>query len=195
MIAIPVSCLIMLFTWLLLTVLYRTPSASAQQQPNEEGVDVSQNVDSPALSGTQWFYLLLSILATILISVFPEPFHDLLGHAAILALAFIIVIFGSGFLTREEFKQLDWDLLVLVGGTNVMAFLTRETGLAEVLTARLIESDVPFEAMQFWMLLGILLLLSMICATLLSHVLTGVVLVPILCAIGVRFQSTELVVT
>merc|ERR1719171_3208006 len=118
----------------------------------------------------------------------------LLGHPAILSLAFMVVIFGSGFLSREEFKQLDWDLLALVGGTNVMAFLTRETGLAEVLTTRLIESDVPFGEMQFWMLLAILLFLSMVCATLLSHQLTGVVLVPILCAIGVRFQSTELVV-
>lgn len=195
-ISIPVSCLVLFLTWLLLTFLYSIPSASAEQPSvDESGATPRQSDDSPALSNTQWFYLFLGILTTILISVFPEPFQGLLGHPAILSLTFIIVVFGSGFLSRDEFKQLDWDLLALVGGTNVMAFLTRETGLAEVLTTRLIESDVPFEVMQFWMLLGILVLLSMVCATLLSHQLTGVVLVPILCAIGVRFQSTELVVT
>lgn len=192
-ISIPVSCLILLFTWLMLNILYQVPSASAPQA-DAGNAAASQGDDAPALSISQWSSLLLSVLITVLISVFPEPFQNALGHPAILSLAFIMIIFGSGFLSKEEFKELDWDLLVLVGGTNVMAFLTRETGLAEVLTARLIESDVPFEAMQFWMLLGILLLISMICATLLSHQLTGVVLVPILCAIGVRFQSTELVV-
>merc|ERR1719158_845676 len=170
------------------------PPSGALQDPDANGAAASSSPDFTPLTSAHWVYLVLSIITVMLISVFPTPFINLLGHPAILSLAFMVATFGGGFLTREDFKQLDWDLLALVGGTNVMAFLTRETGLAEVLTKRLIESDVPFEAMQFWMLLGILLLISMICATLLSHQLTGVVLVPILCAIGVRFQSTELVV-
>jgi len=192
-ISIPVACVVMLFTWLILIILYREPEGIVMlaDTPPESA---DRDVGTSELTTSQKLSVLLGVLTTILISVFPRPFNSLLGHPAILALTFVVIIFGSGFLSREEFKELDWDLLALVGGTNVMAFLTRETGLAEVLTTRLIESDVPFGAMQFWMLLAILLFVSMVCATLLSHQLTGVVLVPIVCAIGVRFQSAELVV-
>merc|ERR1719261_1968067 len=48
-ISIPVSCLILLLTWLMLNILYRVPSASAQQ-PDAVSAAASQTDDAPGLS-------------------------------------------------------------------------------------------------------------------------------------------------
>jgi len=80
--------------------------------------------------------------------------------------------------------------LMLVGGTNVMAFLVHETGLGAVLSEKLVSSEV-FTQLPYWGLLLLLLLSTVAISTTCGHTLTGVLLLPLIVAVGIKLQAAE----
>merc|ERR1719401_1847223 len=83
-------------------------------------------------------FLGLGFAAVICITIYATQLEPIIGHPACISLGLVVVVFGSGFLSRDEFCQLDWDILALVGGTNVIAFMVRETGLGIKLSSELV---------------------------------------------------------
>lgn len=116
--------------------------------------------------------------------------EPIVGHAACISLIVVVMAFGSGFMSREEFLQLDWDLLMLVGGTNVMAFLVRETGLGADLSSKLVSSEF-FTMLPYWGFLVILIVGTLMISTTVGHTLTGVLLLPLIVALGLKLQAAE----
>jgi len=50
--------------------------------------------------------------------------------SSIVAILPIILLFGLGFLKKEHFRQLEWDILILMGGGLSLGFAIKETKLA-----------------------------------------------------------------
>merc|ERR1719199_1422127 len=59
-----------------------------------------------------------------------EPF---IGDPGNLGLALTAVSFGSGVLSKEDFRAMPWDILAMLFGVNVLAFVLKESGLARSL--------------------------------------------------------------
>merc|ERR1719181_1535142 len=137
-----------------------------------------------------YFFLFVSVVALLSITVFMPYLEPIVGHAACISLLVVVMAFGSGFMSREEFLQLDWDLLMLVGGTNVMAFLVRETGLGAELSSKLISSEF-FTMLPYWGFLVVLIIATVIISTTVGHTLTGVLLLPLIVAVGIKLQAPE----
>merc|ERR1719498_458 len=108
-------------------------------------------------TSSHYIFLCVAVAALLGITVFMPVLQPIFGHGACISLIVVVAAFGSGFMTRDEFLELDWDLLMLVGGTNVMAFMVRETGLGAELSAKLVSSDL-FTLFPYWGLLLVLLI-------------------------------------
>merc|ERR1719201_2828662 len=121
--------------------------------------------------------------------MFSATLEPIVGHGACISL-FVVVLTFSHFMSRDEFLQLDWDLLMLVGGTNVMAFLVRETGLGADLSSKLISSEF-FTMLPYWGFLVLLIISTVTISTTVGHTLTGVLLLPLIVALGVKLQAAE----
>merc|ERR1719316_1270443 len=142
------------------------------------------------LSYAHFFFLGVAIVALLGITVLMPVLQPIVGHAACISLLVVVLTFGSGFMSREEFLQLDWDLLMLVGGTNVMAFLVRETGLGADLSSKLVSSEF-FTMLPYWGFLVILIVGTVVISTTVGHTLTGVLLLPLIVALGLKLQAAE----
>eukprot|EP00913_Durusdinium_trenchii_P028246 g26480.t1 len=115
--------------------------------------------------------------------------EPVVGHPAILALAVVVVAFGSGFMSRDEYLTLEWDLLAIVGGTNVMAVMIRETALAA--NASVLLTQGIFDFLAFWPFLILVVCLLLIFGTFCGHSLTAVLVLPLLVPLGVKLEEAE----
>ncbi|CAE7838912.1 PHO91 [Symbiodinium sp. CCMP2592] len=138
-----------------------------------------------------WFMLVSSCLAVLGMTIFAEALEPVLGHPAILALAVVVLAFGSGFLSRDEFLCLEWDLLAIVGGTNVMALMVRETALAAKGSAIMTEMGL-IGGLSFWPFTALVISTLIIFGTFCGHQLAGVIALPLLVALGVKLKAAEL---
>mmetsp|Transcript_24101 Transcript_24101/g.38288 ORF Transcript_24101/g.38288 Transcript_24101/m.38288 type:complete len:720 (+) Transcript_24101:110-2269(+) len=216
MVAIPVSTIAMIALWPIMLYLFpQFSSSSSPQSPrnslmeeamkersefSEDQLEMMKSIADQEimeqaeveqkLTGSHYFFLLASVVALLSITVFMPYLEPIVGHAACISLSVVVLAFGSGFMSREEFLQLDWDLLMLVGGTNVMAFLVRETGLGAELSSKLIGSEF-FTMLPYWGMLAVLLVGTVTISTTVGHTLTGVLLLPLVVALGVKLQAAE----
>lgn len=195
MVSIPVATLTMIGVWVLLVWMYPRSGEAVSEEPEHTADDTlfeftEDEIDE--LSAQHYFFLLVGCLAVLMITVFAVQLEPIIGHPACISLSIVVLAFGSGFMSQEEFKQLDWDLLAIVGGTNVMAFVVRETGLAALVASRMVESET-FMLMEFWMILAILVTGTMMVSTCSGHTLTGVLVLPLVIAIGIKLQAAETV--
>mmetsp|Transcript_3624 Transcript_3624/g.7688 ORF Transcript_3624/g.7688 Transcript_3624/m.7688 type:complete len:594 (-) Transcript_3624:5-1786(-) len=137
-----------------------------------------------------WIMLCLTCLAVLGMTVFAETLEPVLGHPAIVALAVVVIAFGSGFMSRDEFLTLEWDLLAIVGGTNVMALMVRETALAAHASVLLTQSTF-FEYLPFWPLLVLVISFLLPFGTFCGHSLTAVLILPLLVPLGVKLEEAN----
>ncbi|CAE7807593.1 PHO91 [Symbiodinium sp. CCMP2456] len=155
-----------------------------------------------------WFMLASSCLAVLGMTIFAEAessgfavstcaplrcqaLEPVLGHPAILALAVVVLAFGSGFLSRDEFLCLEWDLLAIVGGTNVMALMVRETALAAKGSAIMTQMGL-IGGLSFWPFTALVISTLIVFGTFCGHQLAGVIALPLLVALGVKLKAAEL---
>jgi len=210
--AAPVAFLASLGSWWILIHLYPSNSELERDQQTENGhedtpasppsnpptspkmkrqLSVAETLqEDMEMSQSHWFFLAAAGAVVLGITVFAEVLQPVIGHPAILALGIVVLVFGSGFMTREEFLTLDWDLLAIVGGTNVMAMMVRETALAAQ-GLNVLSKMGFFEAITFWPLSAIIVVSLMAFSTVCSHSLAGVIGLPLLVALGVKLHAAE----
>eukprot|EP00930_Biecheleria_cincta_P054276 TRINITY_DN4027_c0_g1_i1.p1 TRINITY_DN4027_c0_g1~~TRINITY_DN4027_c0_g1_i1.p1 ORF type:complete len:716 (+),score=117.70 TRINITY_DN4027_c0_g1_i1:57-2204(+) len=212
--ALPIAVLATLACWANLMWLYSEPNDLQSQESGDpaggfscicrepEHTDLEQKYEVQLdddmkdfeMSGFQQVILGATCMLLLGITLFSETLEPIVGHPAILAVGIVVLVFGSGFMSREEFLTLEWDLLAITGGTNVMATIIRETALAALGSKVLSQSGV-FEMLPFWPLLALVIVILVPLGALISHSLSGVVLLPLLVALGVKLKAAELVAT
>jgi len=189
-IAAPVIFLTVFVAWIALLIRYRIPGPEKTTEQAWEEQMAMVPTGHIELTDYHIIFLGIGVVAVVCITIYASSLEPIIGNPACISLGVVVVVFGSGFMSREEFCQLEWDILALVGGTNVMAFLVRETGLGVQLSKSLVSSGLvellPFQAMVFVMVVG-----AMSIAALVSHSITGVLLMPIVVAVGIKMQAAE----
>lgn len=201
--AVPVSTTVIIGSWAFLMLCFPTPPEEPQD-PEERprmrprgSTCADQELDeviAPVEEFTteQKLFMFLACCAIILITAFPPQLEAIFGHPAMISLTIVVVTFGSGFMDREEFLELDWDLLAIVGGTNVMAFLVRDTGLGATLSKAIVSSPY-FEYLTFSSMIILLVCGTLSVSSLLGHTMSGVILLPLIIAVGVKVQAAQTV--
>lgn len=203
-VAIPVSLLTVIGSWCGLLFFFPVQKQTNAEKKVRVGEQRSHSSEAllslsdrkgnaETMTTTHWVFMIASVLAVLAITIWDgETVEPLLGHPAMISLTLVSVTFGSGFLSRDEFLQLDWDLLMTVGGTNVIAFLVRETTLGKSLAEAVVEIDLVYQS-PFYALMTVLICGLVLCSTFLSHTLTGVLVLPLVVAIGVKLEAVRTV--
>jgi len=189
-IAAPVILLTLLFAWLMLLLLFRPdgPEKSKERAWEEQ----RQMVPATHVELTYYHILFLGVgfVAVLCITIYATKLEPIIGHSASISLCVVVVVFGSGFMTRDEFCQLDWDILFLVGGSNIMVYMVHKTGLGNELSTRLVSSHL-MDSLPYQGMVLLLVCAATLCSTFLSHNITGVLLMPIVIAVGVKVRAAE----
>ena len=177
-IAIPLTIIMLLFTYFLLYYSYK-PSV------NQLDIKLEQK-DSRGFSKKQTVVLGVFGVTVLLWLTSSLPLVDsLFRSAGIIALIPPIVFFGSGLMDKDDLSDLNWNVLLLMGGGMSLGNAIRDTGLAEWIVG-----GVDHNTLGLVMVIAIFGALAIILSTFMSNTATASLMAPIMLIIALDMGPT-----
>lgn len=134
------------------------------------------------------------VIVTILITVVLWSVHSLsnmFGSAGVVAVIPIIVLFGSGILTKEDFNNLPWDVVWLVAGGMVLGAAVESCELLSLVAERLTHQ---IGASNIRLTYVVLCAFMATIANAVSHTVSAIIVLPLIFKIGVSLEHPQLLV-
>ncbi|KAK5778257.1 Pho91p PWA37_000500 [Arxiozyma heterogenica] len=170
-VSIPVSVLCILTIWILLIVTF----------PPDKKVKILQlHPSKDSFTATQWFVTITSIF-TIFLWCLSNQLAGVFGEMGIISIIPILLFFGTGILSTEDFNNFMWTIVILAMGGSTLGKAVSNCGLLYTI-AEYIKSHIEGKALFSIVLIfgaGIITI-----ATFVSHTVAAMILVPLMGEIG-----------
>ncbi|KAJ2901326.1 hypothetical protein MKZ38_001938 [Zalerion maritima] len=177
-VAIPVGVVAMFLIWLLLLVTFK---------PGKGTTIVPIRPVKEKFTGVQWFVSVISII-TIALWCASHQLESVFGDMGVIAIIPIILFFGIGILTKEDFNNFPWTIIILAAGGLSLGSSVRTSGLLHVL-AEQIKSNV--EGMSLYGVMVVFSSIILVIATFISHTVAAVIFLPIVADVGAAMPENE----
>ena len=127
-IALPVAIITMLLIWILLLITFR---------PGRNTTIVPIRPMKDKFTGIQWF-ISITTLATIGLWCASHQLEGVFGDMGVVAIIPIVLFFGTGILTKEDFNNFLWTIIIAVifGKPLVGSAIAHEAMSTELITRR-----------------------------------------------------------
>ena len=163
---IPFVIIMILFAWILLCVLYPFKS-------KEIVLEIKKNDHKKTYKDyVAWITFGLTILLWM-----TEQIHGISSN--IVALIPLAVYTATGVFTKDDIKEINWEVLWLVAGGFALGYALSGTGLAKAM----IES-IPFGSMNIIVVFVVAGLVCYLLSNFISNSATAALLIPIMIAMG-----------
>jgi len=175
-IALPVGIISILLIWILLL---------ASFQPGKGTTIVPIRPVKDRFTGVQWFITFVT-LGTILLWCFSHQFESLFGEMGVVAVIPLVLFFGTGILTKEDFNNFLWTIIILAAGGLSLGKAVNSSGLLHTI-AKAITDEV-----QGFSLYGVLVVfacLILVVATFISHTVAALIILPLVHSVGANMDK------
>lgn len=175
-ISIPVCILSILAIWIILLVTFK---------PGRGTTIVPIRPVKDRFTGTQWF-VTLTTLITIVLWCFSHQLDTVFGDMGVIAIIPMVLFFGSGILTKEDFNNFLWTIIILAAGGLVLGKAVTSSGLLHTIAGAITEQVAHFS------LYGVLLVFSaliLVMATFISHTVAALIVLPLVQQVGVGMEN------
>jgi hypothetical protein len=170
-IVIPVGAISLILIWLLLLVTFH-PGRGVTIAPIRPVKET--------FNGVQWFVSLVTI-ATIVLWCASHQLEGVFGDMGVIAIIPIVLFFGIGILTKEDFNNFPWTIIILAAGGLSLGKAVRSSGLLHTL-AELVSESV--EGMSLYGVLFVFSALILVIATFISHTVAALIFLPLVFDVG-----------
>jgi len=170
-IVIPVGIISLFFIWLLLLLAFK---------PGRGTTIVPVRPVRDPFTGVQWFVSIVT-LATIGLWCASHSLEHVFGDMGVIAIIPIILFFGVGILTKEDFNNFPWTIIILAAGGLSLGKAVNSSGLLHTVT------EAITERVQEFSLYGILVVFSsliLVIATFISHTVAALIILPLVYNVG-----------
>ena len=136
-------------------------------------------------SGVQYFITIVT-LATIALWCASHQLEHVFGDMGVIAIIPIVLFFGTGILTKEDFNNFLWTIIILAAGGLCLGKAVTSSGLLHTL-AQAITSKV-----EDFSLYGVLIVFSgliLVIATFISHTVAALIMLPLVRQVGVSMEE------
>ncbi|CAK7909309.1 low-affinity phosphate transporter Pho91p [[Candida] anglica] len=171
-IALPVCALSLLLIWLFLLATFNCSSRSTQLVPIR--------VLDDKFTSVQWFISGVSI-GTIFLWCIASRLQGLFGEMGIIALLPIIIFFGTGLLSTEDFNNYPWNIVVLAMGGTALGKAVASSGLLKTIAITIQHQVESLSLFGVTLTFGLLILTM---ATFVSHTVAALIIIPLVSEIG-----------
>ncbi|KHJ32220.1 putative plasma membrane phosphate transporter pho87 [Erysiphe necator] len=175
-ITIPVGLISILLIWMVLILTFR-PAKGTKIVPLRPVVE--------KLTGVQLFVSIVTIV-TIILWCFGHQLEWLLGDMGVVAIIPAFIFFGSGVLTKEDFNNLLWTLIILAAGGLSLGKAVDSSGLLHTIAR---EISARIENLHIYIVLCIFSILIMLISTFVSHAIAALIILPLLYKVGSNFDD------
>lgn len=176
-IALPVCVLSLIGIWMFLLLTFRCNSKNTQLVPIRTMDD--------KFTGIQWYIVTVS-LSTILLWCFASRLEGVFGEMGIIALIPIILFFGPGLLTTEDFNNYPWNIVVLAMGGTALGKAVASSGLLATIAVTIEKEVEGFSLFGVTLTFGLLILTM---ATFVSHTVAALIVIPLVSEIGNKMSD------
>lgn len=175
-IVIPVGVVSIVLIWLLLLVTFQPGKGTsiAPIRPLKE-----------KFTAGQWFVTIVTII-TIVLWCTSHTLESVFGDMGVVAIIPIVLFFGIGILTKEDFNNFPWTIIILAAGGLSLGKAVRSSGLLHTL-AELVSQRV--EGMSLYGVLVVFSSLILVIATFISHTVAALIFLPLVYDVGVAMDQ------
>lgn len=175
-IVIPVGTVSIILIWILLLVTF---------QPGKGTVIAPIRPLKERFTGVQWFVSVVTI-ATIALWCASHQLEDVFGDMGVIAIIPIVLFFGIGILTKEDFNNFPWTIIILAAGGLSLGKAVRSSGLLHTV------AEIVSQKVQGMSLYGVLVVFSsliLVIATFISHTVAALIFLPLVFDVGVAMEQ------
>ncbi|KAL2753751.1 hypothetical protein ACRALDRAFT_1010593, partial [Sodiomyces alcalophilus JCM 7366] len=170
-IVIPVGVISLLLIWLILLVAFR-PGRGTTIAPIRSVKE--------RFTAVQWFVTVITII-TIGLWCASHQLQSVFGDMGVIAIIPIVIFFGVGILTKEDFNNFPWTIIILAAGGLSLGKAVNSSGLLHAVT-RIVSTRV--EGMSLYGVLVVFSTLILILATFISHTVAALIILPLVFDVG-----------
>ncbi|KAI8093012.1 SPX domain-containing protein [Halteromyces radiatus] len=139
------------------------------------------------ISWTQ-MYVGLVTLVTIIMWCLAHSYEDIFGDMGVIAIIPVIAFFGTGLLTKDDFNNFLWNVIMLAMGGIALGKAVESSGLLHTIAQHIEQAVTGFSAFQ---VLAVFSFLVLIIATFISHTVAALIVLPIVAEVGTRLDHPE----
>ncbi|KAG0225625.1 low-affinity phosphate transporter [Actinomortierella wolfii] len=172
LVAIPVCVVCDLAIWALLLWVYK-PST------NTPTISTIRSTKDP-ITGTQIFVCTVTII-TIILWCLEHRLEWLFGDMGLIAIIPLVAFFGTGILTKEDFNNFLWTVIILAMGGIALGKAVESSGLLHTIATHV---QHYVEDMSAFAVCCIFAGMVLVIATFISHTVGALIILPIVAQVG-----------
>ena len=166
MVMLPYTLILLVIAWVVLLLLFPFKQKT-----------IELKIEGETKGGSQLVISYITIFATIFLWIFGKP----LGlDTNVVAMIPVAVFAITGILTKNDVKNIDWDVLWLVSGGFALGVALKDTNIANDVVAA-----VPFASWSPLLVIVGASVICWICANIISHTATANLLIPVMTAVAI----------
>ncbi|KAH3687989.1 hypothetical protein WICPIJ_001021 [Wickerhamomyces pijperi] len=171
LVALPVSFISLISVWAFLLVTFSS----------RENVQIAAiRTVNDKFTKQQWFITIVTLF-TIALWCLAHQLQDLFGEMGIISIIPMILFFGTGILTGEDFNNFLWTIVQLAMGGIALGKAVSSSGLLAVIAKQIQEQVQGYSLFSVMIIFGALILVM---ATFVSHTVAALIIVPLVAEIG-----------
>lgn len=175
-IALPVCIISIGLIWLLLLVTFR---------PGRNTTIVPIRPMKEQFTGIQWFICIVTI-ATIVLWCVSHSLENVFGDMGVIAIIPMVLFFGTGILTKEDFNNFLWTIIILAAGGLALGKAVNSSGLLATIAVSITER---IEGLSLYGLLCVFAALIGVVATFISHTVAALIVLPLVQQVGASMND------
>lgn len=175
-VALPVCSLTIILIWLFLLATF---------QPGK-GVTISPiRPMKDKFNGVQYFISGITLLTIVLWCV-SHQLDSVFGDMGVIAIIPMVAFFGSGILTKEDFNNFLWTIVILAAGGLSLGKAVASSGLLHTIAGAITER---VEGYSLYAVLVVFSSLILVVATFISHTVSALIILPLVHQVGAGMKN------
>ena len=162
--------------------------AAAAFQAADSKYAADLNIKKERASWKPIIVVVITALSIVLwiASSWLKPFGNSVGGISFIPL---VLFYGTGLLGKDDFDRLPWNLIILLGGGNVLGMGIESSKLLAMITSIMDKVHIPLFALNV-----IVNVIMLIASTFIIHTISAIILLPIFAKLGLALGHSKLLV-
>ena len=170
-VALPVCIISILLIWVLLLITL---------QPGKGTNIVPIRPMKDKFTGTQYFIIAVTLITIVLWCV-THQLEPIFGDMGVVAIIPIVLFFGTGILTKEDFNNFLWTIIILAAGGLALGKAVNSSGLLHTLAQGVTDG---VQGMSLYSVMAIFAAMIMVIASFISHTVAALIILPLVAQVG-----------
>ncbi|KAL9035891.1 MAG: hypothetical protein Q9180_004609 [Flavoplaca navasiana] len=175
-VSLPVCAISIILIWLLLLVTF---------QPGKGTTIAPIRPMKDKFTGVQWFISGVTIVTIVLWCV-SHQLEEVFGDMGVIAILPMVAFFGSGILTKEDFNNFLWTIVILAAGGLALGKAVSSSGLLHTIASAITKK---VEGLGLYSVLVVFCSLILVVATFISHTVSALIILPLVHQVGAGMKD------